>query len=572
MEIVMMIRFRKIRWVALSTLLLMPLPTFGFDQVGSGIDVSDGTLTGPDPLGGIVVGNPADLVISPNFPEEYAANYLDPRDVVHSFQAEAGEWVDCVDLYAQPALKRPGMEGHQIQMLPDALPLEPKSYPDAEDVVGLNPQSDSDGDGVVDGEDNCPLVPNAGALSCDTDQDGIGNACDGDFNGDGTTSASDFISHFLPDFKTGRDSGHGTDMNCDGSLNASDFTEHFIDNFMAGKPGPRTLDDPTRYQGEDAVATLDLGADGLGCPVNSVPLRRYTLEDLARFDTLDDFRNRLPKSVREKAEREAAAGSDIEPPADGPTSLHQYAHAEQHVSNWGAESILNLWRPYTERSDEFSLSQIWVVRGSGENRDTVEAGWQKYRDLYGDWRSRLFTYFTPDNYAAGGDGCYNLTCGAFVQVNHSVYIGGAFTNYSTHGGTQYAIKLLWYKDGTNGHWWLRYGDTWVGYYPRSLFDSNGLRNHAAEVDFGGEIINRDIGSQHTRTDMGSGYMPGYGWRWAAYQRAIRYVDTSNYYRQASGLTSSRSDANCYDITQHSSTGSWERYFYFGGWGYNGSCE
>ena len=72
--------------------------------------------------------------------------------------------------------------------------------------------------------------------------------------------------------------------------------------------------------------------------------------------------------------------------------------------------------------------------------------------------------------------------------------------------------------------------------------------------------------------MGSGYMPGYGWRWAAYQRALRYVDTSNYYRQASGLTSSRSDADCYDITQHSSTGSWERYFYFGGWGYNSQCE
>jgi len=297
-----------------------------------------------------------------------------------------------------------------------------------------------------------------------------------------------------------------------------------------------------------------------------------TLEDLKRFNTMQDFWNRLPQSVRDEAGEISTEAGDIEAPADGPTALHQYAHAERNVSNWGAESILNVWRPYTERSDEFSLSQIWVVRGSGSNRETVETGWQKYRDLYGDWNSRLFIYFTPDNYADDGDGCYNLTCGAFVQVNNSVYIGGAFNNYSSHGGSQYAIKLLWYKDGTTGHWWLRYGDTWVGYYPRSLFDGNGLRDRASEVDFGGEIINRDVGSQHTRTDMGSGYMPGYGWRWAAYQRALRYVDTSNYYRQASGLTSSRSDADCYDITQHSSTGSWERYFYFGGWGYNSQCE
>jgi hypothetical protein len=290
---------------------------------------------------------------------------------------------------------------------------------------------------------------------------------------------------------------------------------------------------------------------GQSCPPQSVPMQHLTMNILKNFETLEAFFYKTP-------------------PKDGPTSLHQYAKADKWVDNWGGESVFNLWKPYTERADEFTLSQMWVVRGSDSNKETIEGGWQKYRDLYGDWRSRLFIYFTPDNYGSGG--CYNLTCGAFVQVNNSVYIGGGFTNYSSHGGAQYTIKLLWYKDGESGHWWLRYGDTWVGYYPRSLFDGNGLRDFAARTSFGGEIINRNISSQHTRTDMGSGYMPSFGFRWAAYQRAIRYVDTSNFYRQASGMSIYVSDADCYDIQLNSSNGSWEQYFYFGGWGYNSQCE
>jgi len=290
---------------------------------------------------------------------------------------------------------------------------------------------------------------------------------------------------------------------------------------------------------------------GQSCPPKSIPMQYLTMDILKNFETLEAFFNKTA-------------------PKDGPTSLHQYAKADKWVDNWGGESVFNVWKPYTERSDEFTLSQMWVVRGSGGNKETVEGGWQKYRDLYGDWRSRLFIYFTPDNYGSGG--CYNLSCGAFVQVNNSVYIGGAFSNYSSHDGPQYTFKLLWYKDGESGHWWLRYGDSWVGYYPRTLFDVNGLRDFAARTSFGGEIINRDINSRHTRTDMGSGYMPSYGFRWAAYQRSIRYVDTNNFYRQASGMSTYVSDTDCYDIKLNSSSGSWEQYFYFGGWGYNSQCE
>ena len=48
---------------------------------------------------------------------------------------------------------------------------------------------DSDGDGISDDEDNCPLVSNADQL--DTDSDGSGDVCDTDDDGDGVADADD---------------------------------------------------------------------------------------------------------------------------------------------------------------------------------------------------------------------------------------------------------------------------------------------------------------------------------------------------------------------------------------------
>ena len=109
--------------------------------------------------------------------------------------------------------------------------------------------TDSDGDGVPDRVDNCVEVPNAGAASCDSDQDGYGNACDGDFNNDGASNGRDFgFGHFLSDFVGGGQSKNtagapqGTDMNCDGAVNGLDFAPpHFITQFIEGRPGASGL-------------------------------------------------------------------------------------------------------------------------------------------------------------------------------------------------------------------------------------------------------------------------------------------------------------------------------------------
>lgn len=346
------------------------------------------------------------------------------------------------------------------------------------------------------------------------------------------------------------------------ALRRSELKEHTVRfNPPESPKKERREDEPYPFEKDPAsekqliVKKQEYGSNGKICPEKTIPVRRITMDILDNFETLDDFfRARPPHNV------------------DGPTNLHQYANARVNGNNWGGQSTLNIWGPYTEKASEFSLSQIAVARGSGDNRETVEVGWQKYRDLYGDYRPRLFIYFTPDNYGSGG--CYNLTCSGFVQVNHSVYIGGGFTNISSHShpSTAWEFTIRWQRHSETGDWWLKYGDTWVGYYPAELFDNNGLRPRASRVSFYGEIIDDTKGTRHTRTDMGSGHFPDDGFAYAAYQRRVRTITTSNVWNIRPVLSLSRTDADCYDIIQHNSSGSWERYFYFGGPGYNNHCR
>ena len=50
---------------------------------------------------------------------------------------------------------------------------------------------DSDGDGIVDGLDNCITTPNPSQR--DADHDGYGNTCDADLNNSGTVTTSDYL-------------------------------------------------------------------------------------------------------------------------------------------------------------------------------------------------------------------------------------------------------------------------------------------------------------------------------------------------------------------------------------------
>jgi hypothetical protein len=154
----------------------------------------------------------------------------------------------------------------------------------------------------------------------------------------------------------------------------------------------------------------------------------------------------------------------------------------------------------------------------------------------------------------------------FVQTDSSIIIGGAFSPVSSIGGPQYDIPLMFYRDqGRNHDWWLKYNDTWVGYYPNSYYDSSGIADKGAEIDYGGEIVDDNVVGVHTTTDMGSGRFPSEGWQYSAYIRHIVYVDMTNVSRNASNLTASASNTNYYDLSLLlSGDANWVNHMFFGG--------
>ncbi|WP_281557940.1 neprosin family prolyl endopeptidase [Thalassomonas sp. RHCl1] len=292
------------------------------------------------------------------------------------------------------------------------------------------------------------------------------------------------------------------------------------------------------------------------CDQGTIPLRRLSIKQLTRFKTLNDF-------MKKKADHLTA------PLTDGPTDLHQYAVAGKTADNLGIISSMSAFNPYVEQSSEFSLTQIWAVGGSGDNRETVEAGIQKYRDLYGDDWPRIFIYFTPDNYGSGG--CYNLSCSGFVQTNNSITIGSRLSTYNQIDGDQVEMTMSLIREQTLGHWWLQVNGTYLGYWPNNLFDASGIGEKAERTSAGGEIIHKHT-SRHTLTDMGSGRFASEGWKKAAYHRMIRYINTSNQYVNYASPYFAVTDSDCYSIDFTASSGNWKSYFYFGGPGYNSNCQ
>jgi hypothetical protein len=307
----------------------------------------------------------------------------------------------------------------------------------------------------------------------------------------------------------------------------------------------------------DVMAESSLSADRhdwhgnvMQCPEGTIPMRRVTLDDLTRFETLQDFFQKGPQ------------GAGRPPRMSEPltvTATHRYAHAYQSVANGGGHSYLNVWRPAIGANQIFSLSQHWYVGGSGANLQTVECGWQVYPAFYHDAQPHLFTYWTADGYR--NTGCYNLTCSAFVQTSSSFAPGMALSPISVSGGTQYQIELAYWLTG--GRWWLYFNGTQganaIGYYPVSLFQGGALASQASEVDYGGETVGTT-----SFPPMGSGAFANQGWQRAAYQRTIGYWPPQGGAMINANLTASQGWPSQYTAQLTMYAAPWNETLWFGG--------
>ena len=95
---------------------------------------------------------------------------------------------------------------------------------------------DTDGDGITDNADNCTLHANVNQR--DSNRDGIGNACDADFNDDGATNSADLMQ-FKQNFGrpvANSDFKRSLDLNSDDVIDRSDY--RLLKKLYGKAPGP----------------------------------------------------------------------------------------------------------------------------------------------------------------------------------------------------------------------------------------------------------------------------------------------------------------------------------------------
>lgn len=309
---------------------------------------------------------------------------------------------------------------------------------------------------------------------------------------------------------------------------------------------------PVRFELEDP--------DAVRGPEGTVPIVRRNLKLLRSVRPLQDH---LSKHGHRAYTMFIDERDSVEVPADG--TVHEYAYSSQWVTCYGADGNLAAFDPYVYRSDEFSLLQVALVRGSGSGKQTIEAGWQEYRNLYGDWVPHLFVFYTTNGYTKSGDnkGGYNRDVDGWVQYSNVVYPEAISSPNSTRGGAQYIMQIKYQL--YQGNWWFCCNGRWIGYYPASLFNANGLRSKAEKVAFYGEIVDSGKDSRSSWTDMGSGYWPDRGWKWSAYMSNLRYQSGTGGSMSRYSGTTWESNPNEYGIEAHfDNTGSWKSYCWVGG--------
>ncbi|XP_023637254.1 uncharacterized protein LOC17881783 isoform X2 [Capsella rubella] len=252
-------------------------------------------------------------------------------------------------------------------------------------------------------------------------------------------------------------------------------------------------------------------------------------------------------------------------------SGHEYAIVsyEDNTKLYGTKAVLNVWDPAIEEgAAEMSLAQIWIASGDYETADlnTIEVGWQVLPQMYNDIRPRLFLFWTGNTYRSG---CYNVRCSGFIQTSGSIVVGGPIAPVSSLGGIQTELTVFVWKDRKSGNWWLSLGVSIVGYWPAELFTT--LADHAAYVQWGGEILNKQPLGRHTTTQMGSGHFPDEGFGRSGYFRNLEYVDYNNRLEsvpvQKLGIIVTNPD--CYKV-KHLFSDDWKTQFYYGGPGFTHS--
>lgn len=333
------------------------------------------------------------------------------------------------------------------------------------------------------------------------------------------------------------------------------------DDLQPGVRGKKKIDlDMPEFPGPPVAASrnltpdelFDSGSDKFGnerlAPLGTIPIRRLTLEDFARYDSLQSYhRKNGPAFSDFDNERKMGIQS---------SGVHKYANGKQLVSNRGTEATFSIWQPrMMNGSHIFSLSQMWVINGQHEGTQVVEVGWIVYPEKFNTNQPVFFVYWTPDNYQTGN---FNQEEDSFVLKDPRWRLGAPINSVSQIGGLQIELRFSWFLSGNK---WNLYGNgNRIGFYPVTLFKGGALTNFSDAVLVGGEVCGNT-----SLPPMGSSRLAQEGLNQAAYVRNITFFDMAGSPREANlqgSVTSS-----CYSY-QAAGLPNWGAHFFFGGPGGN----
>ncbi|GAA0523663.1 hypothetical protein GCM10010172_00030 [Paractinoplanes ferrugineus] len=225
-------------------------------------------------------------------------------------------------------------------------------------------------------------------------------------------------------------------------------------------------------------------------------------------------------------------GTPLAAKADDGEVVYTYARGWEEATTSGLYATVMVSKPYLADGDFHSLAELSVQTKDRKTLNAVEVGWTVDRVTNGDDDPHLFVY----RWVNGKPSCYN-NCG-FVQYSKSVKPGDTLAP-----GTPRKFGI----QHTNGGWWVAFESEWLGFYPDSIWENEGIKFVQTEaVQTFGEVA---ATSDTPKTCMGNGNNPVTDVTQeesaASYFAAVSYVDSPTTPVLSKEVTGAAGERNLY---------------------------
>ena len=177
---------------------------------------------------------------------------------------------------------------------------------------------------------------------------------------------------------------------------------------------------PTEHVVQLRADREDQHGNTIHAPDGTIAMRRLTMENLRRFQTLHQFFQKSPygsgKPPQSGQPPQSSPGRRCSSCCRDRRRRRTVGRMHFRMSTITADIVFSM--SGTRRSVQIRFSRfrsIGIRPGAAQNLQTAEVGWQVYPQMYGNTKPVFFIYWTADDYKSLG--CYNLTCPAFVQTN-----------------------------------------------------------------------------------------------------------------------------------------------------------